>query len=235
MSDIEKAVKARLKTGGENFEILVDSTKIFDYKKGKIPLSEVLVTKEIFKDINKGQHAPENEMKKIFNTKDSEKIAEIIIQKGEIQVTAEHKNELREEKRKRIVDIIHRNAVDPKTGIPHPSERIERAMEEARVRIDEFKKAEDQVKDILDQIRPIIPISFETRELEIKIPSQHASQSYSVLKSKGKLKKDEWLNDGSLKAIVEVPAGLQEEFENEINKITHGDCEINIIKKIGEN
>jgi ribosome maturation protein SDO1 len=235
MNNIEKAIKARLKISGENFEILVDSNKIFDYKEGKIPLNEVLITKEIFKDINKGEHASEHEMEKIFNTKDHEKIAEIIIQKGEIQITSEHRNKLREEKRKRIIDIIHKNSVDPKTNLPHPPQRIENAMEEAKVKIDEFKKPEDQIKEVLEKIRPILPISFETKELEIKIPPQYASQSYSVLKSKGKLKKDEWLNDGSLKALIEIPAGLQEEFENEINKITHGDCEIKLIKNTGDN
>ena len=235
MNNIEKAVKARLRISGENFEILVDSNKIFDYKEGKIPLSEVLITKEIFKDINKGQHASEHEMEKIFSTKDSEKIAETILEKGEIQITAEHKNKLREEKKKRIINIIHKNAVDPKTNLPHPPQRIENAMEEAKVKIDEFKKPEDQLEDILGKIRPVLPLNFETRELEIKIPSQYASQSFSVLKSKGKLKKDEWLNDGSLKALIEIPAGLQEEFENEINKITHGNCEIKIIKNTGEN
>jgi len=233
MNSLEKSVRARLKSGGENFEILVDSDKIFDYKEGKLPLEEVLVTKEVFKDVGKGEHASENEMEKTFNTKDVGEVAKIILEKGEIQITAEHKNKIREEKKKRIINIIHRNAIDSKTGLPHPSQRIEDAMDEAKVKIDEFKKAEDQVKDVLERIRPILPISFETRQIEVKIPAQYASQSYSILK-KNKLKKDEWLNDGSLKALVEVPAGLQEEFENEINKITHGDCEINIINK-GEN
>jgi len=234
MNDIEKAVKAKLKTSGENFEILIDSNKIQDYKEGKVPLDDVLITKEIFKDTNKGEHASEHEMKKIFHTKDPEEVAKIILQKGEIQMTTEQKAKLREERRKRIINIIHTNAVDPKTNLPHPPQRIESAMEEAKVKIDEFKKPEDQVEDIVDKIRPIIPLSFEIRELEVKIPAQYASQSYSILKSKGKLKKDEWLNDGSLKALIEIPAGLQEEFESEINKITHGDCEINIIKNKGE-
>jgi len=235
MSDIEKAIKARLKVKGENFEILLDRDKIFDYKDGKIPLDDVLVAKEIFKDANKGEHASENEMQKAFNTKEIEKIAETIIQKGEMQVTTEHKKKLIEEKKKRIIDIIHKNSVDPKTSLPHPPQRIEAAMDEAGARIDEFKKPEDQIEDVLKKIRPILPISFETRELEIIIPSQYASQSYSILKSKGELKKDEWLNNGSLKALIKIPAGLQEEFENDINKITHGDCEIKIIKNTGEN
>ena len=34
--------------------------------------------------------------------------------------------------------MIHRNAVDPKTGLPHPPQRIESAMEEAKIHVDEI-------------------------------------------------------------------------------------------------
>ena len=104
-------------------------------------------------------------------------------------------------------------------------------MEEAGVHIDEYKSAEEQIEEILKKLRVIIPIKFERREIAVKIPAQYAGHSYLVLK-KYKLLKDEWQNDGSLVAVVEIPAGLQDDFFNELNKISHGEVESRIIKII---
>ena len=230
--DINKAVLARLKVEGETFEVLVDCEKALDFRHGKGSLDEALAGKEVFKDSKKGLRASEHEMQRLFKTDDPLKVAEVILKKGEIQLTAEHRNRLREDKRKQIVAIIARGAIDPKTGLPHPPKRIELALEQAKIKIDEFRKAEEQVKEIVDTLRPILPIKFEHRELEVVIPAKFASQSYHILKRFGDLKKDEWLNDGSLRAVLHIPAGVSEEFENELNKLTHGENQMKVIKVI---
>lgn len=232
MVDVDKAVIARLKIGNENFEILVDCEKAIEFKQGKsIGLDSILASTEIFRDVKKGEHAPENTMARLFGTNDKLKIAADIIKKGDVQLTVQYRNKLREEKRKAIINIIHRNAIDPRTGLPHPAARIERAMEEAKVRIDEMKHAEEQVQGIVKDLRETLPIKFETRELAIKIPAEYTANSYRMLKSYGKLLKDEWQNDGSLIAIIELPAGLQEEFFEKLNGLTHGNAETKIIAK----
>jgi len=231
MVDVAKAVIARLKKEGREFEVLVDCDKAIEFKKGKGNIDEVIATDEVFSDSKKGDHASEHDLERIFKTQDKKKVAEIIIKTGEIQLTTEHKAKIREQKRNKIIDLIHKNAIDPKTNLPHPIKRIELALEEAKVKIDEFKSAEDQIQDIVKALSPILPIKFETRQLEIIIPSQYAAQSYNVLKKIGKLLEDKWQNDGSLLAKLEIPAGLQEELESELNKLTHGDVEIKIIDR----
>lgn len=231
MATIDDAVIARLKVQGQTFEILVDCDKAIEFKTGKCSLDDALVTNEIFKDVKQGERASENDMKKLFKTEDKRGIAEEIIRKGEIQLTTDHRNKLREEKRRKIIEIIHRNAIDSKTGLPHPAQRIELAMNEAKVHIDEFKKAEEQVQEVLEKLRPIIPIKFEVWEIAVKIPAKYSAQSYRILKMYGTLKKDEWQNDGSLIAVIDLPAGMSEEFENELNKFTKGESETKIISK----
>jgi len=232
MVNVQEAVIARLKKQGKDFEILVDCDKALEFKKGEnVSLDEVLATNDIFKDVKKGLHASNNEIKELFNTTNNEEVAKIIIKDGEIQLTAEHKNKIREEKRKKIINIIHRNAINPQTNLPHPPQRIESAIEEAKVNIDEYKRAEDQVQEIVKKINPILPIKFELRKFEIIVPPKFAGQSFGILKNLGKIQKDEWLNDGSLLAVIEIPAGLQEELENEINKLTHGDIQIKLMEK----
>ncbi len=230
MVDVDKSVIARYKTQGKNFEILVDCENAIAFKTGSnIDLNDVLTAEEIFEDVKKGKHASEIDMKKIFNTDDKKKICEQIIKKGDVQVTAEYQRKLREIKEKQIIDLIHRNAIDPKTGNPHPPQRIKNAVEEAKIRIDNYKSAEEQIQDIISQLKTVLPIKFEVRTLMIKVPAQYAAKSYNSLKLYGKLLKEEWQNDGSLVVNIELPAGLQEDLFSKLNNLTHGSVESKII------
>ncbi len=230
MVDVDRAVIARLKKEGQVFEILVDCDKALEFRAGKsVSLDDVLATGDVFKDVKKGEKAPESVLNAVFKTKDPRAISEIIVRQGEVQMTASHRAKMAEEKRKRIIEMIHRNAIDSKTGLPHPPQRIERAMEEAHVHIHEQKTAEEQLEDVLKKIRAIIPIKFETREIAVKIPPQYSGIAFPILK-RYKLLRDEWLNDGSLAAIVEIPAGIQDEFFSQLNKATHGEVESKLLK-----
>ncbi len=222
---------ARLKAGGEKFEVVVHPDAAMDYKAGKpIDLKDVILSEKIFADAHKGQLASEHIMKSVFKTDDTNEMLKQIIQKGEIQLTEEYRERIREQKRKWIVQTIHRNAIDPRTSLPHPPQRIENALIEAKVHIDEHKRAEDQIQDVLKAIRTVLPIRFETREIEIKIPSQHAAKAYSILKSHSTILNDEWQNDGSLISRIEIPAGMQQDLFDQLNKLTRGNCETKIVK-----
>jgi len=232
MVNVDEAVIARLKIGKDIFEILVDCDLAMEFRKGKsIGLDKILATDEIYKDVKKGQHASEHEIKKVFGTDDVREVATKIVKEGEMQLTTSYKNKLRLEKKKQIIDLIHRNAIDSKTGNPHPPERIENAMDEARVNIDELKPAEDQIQGILKEISAIIPIKLESRRIEIVIPAQYAGNSFHILKQYGKVYKEEWQNNGSLKVVIELPAGLQDEFFSKLNNLTHGDVETKVISE----
>ena len=231
MTKLEEAVIARLKKGMETFEILVDCAKAVNFKKGN-DIREVLVAEYIYKDAKKGLHASEHEMIKSFNTDDVYKVAEIIITEGTVQLTKEYRTKLREEKRKRILDLIRMNAVDSKTGLPHPLARIENAMEEARVNIDEFKSPEDQVNDVVEKLRSVLPIKFEIKKYQIRVPAQYAGSSYGIIKRHAKITREDWGNDGSLHVIVEIAPGMTEDFFNQLNKSTSGEVEM---KELGEN
>jgi len=233
MTSVDEAVIARYKFKNLNFEILVDCDKALEFREGKATLDDALVTNDIFSDVKQGEHAKEADLKAAFKTSDYRQISEQIIKHGEIQLTQEHRDKMREEIRKRVVNLIHRNAIDSKTGLPHPPQRIELAMEQAKVRIDEFKKAEEQLHDVVEKLRPILPIKFEMREVAVKIPAKFTSQSYHILKKFGTILRDEWQNDGSLVCLLEMPSGLSEEFEDELNKLTHGEVDLKVISRRG--
>ncbi|HPE64438.1 MAG TPA: ribosome assembly factor SBDS, partial [Methanothrix sp.] len=97
---------------------------------------------DVFENASRGDRSPEEDLIKAFETTNVVTIAAKIIKKGEIQLTAEQRKRIIENKRKQVVSVIARNAINPQTGTPHPPARIERAMEEARVNIDPTKSVE---------------------------------------------------------------------------------------------
>jgi ribosome maturation protein SDO1 len=153
-----------------------------------------------------------------------------MVRDGELPVTQKQRDEKRDEIKKQVINIISRNAVDPKTGLPHPPQRIEAAMDEAKAHIDEQKKAEEQVSLVVKQISSVIPIHFEVKKMEFIIPTKYAGQCYGVIKREVKVLQDEWRNDGSLKVLVEVPAGIQNKFFTDVNHVCHGELESREVK-----
>jgi len=230
MVDVDSAQIARLKTHGHNFEILVNSSNAIALKGGSnVSMSDVLAVPKVFSDAKKGLEASANTMKEVFQVDDPIEVAKIIIQKGEIPLTAEYKNQLREQKKKKIIELIHRDAVDPKTHLPHPPQRIENAMEEAKVRIDESMDVNKQLELVLKKIRPVLPIKFEVKEIAVKIPADYAAKSYSIVNSFGKKLKEEWQSDGSMVVVLEIPGGLEEDLHNKLNELCHGETETKIL------
>jgi ribosome maturation protein SDO1 len=223
----DKFTVARLILDGEKFEVLVKPDPALEYKMGKrSDISSALVSDEIYSDANKGSRASSEKMMKHFKTTDSVDIAKQILARGELNLTTDQRRKMVEEKKRQIVQFINRSFVDPKTHLPHPIVRIEAAMEEVRVPIDPFRKVDDQAKAIVDAVRKILPLKSETLKLTITVPPQFAAQSYSVLKSTGDLLSEEWLADGSLRAMVDINASLRGHFLDRLGAVTKGSAQV---------
>lgn len=230
MVKLENAVTARLSTHGTEFEILVDPDLTLDYRAGEdINLREVLAAEKIFKDASKGKKASEEKMEEIFGTSDPLKVADKIIKDGEIQVTTKQRKEMRKKRRKQVVTLISRRAINPQKDTPHPPKRIENALEQAKVHIDAFKSAEEQLPEVVEALRPILPLKFETREIAIKVPPEYGSKAYRLVEDFAEIEEDKWLDDGSWAAKVSIPAGTQPEFFEKLNNLTHGDVETKVL------
>lgn len=231
MVSLENAVIARLQKGGERFEILVDPHEAEHIIEGKMEnILSALAIDAVFSDSKKGTHAPVESLQKQFKTTDVQTIAKEIIQKGEIQLTTEQRHEMQQQKKKRIVDLIMKNAMDPKTKMPHPRTRIELAMDEAKVHIDPFKSVNQQMKTIVEMLRPILPISMDQIRISVKIPPEHVGKAYGAVRSFGTLEREEWQSDGSWIGIVKLPAGMQTDFYDRLNTLTKGNVETRILK-----
>lgn len=227
----EKFTTARISRDGEKFEILVKPEPALEYKMGKpLGISQLLVIEEIFSDGGKGTRASTEKLEKAFGTIDPLKIAEDIMRHGELQLTTDQRRQLVEDKRKQIVAFISRNCIDPRTGTPHPPMRIEQALSQVKYSIDPFKPPEEQSKDIIDELRSIIPIKMEQMRVAVKIFAEYAAKGYGAVKGYGTITKEEWQADGALVAVVEMPAGVYGPFVERLGKITQGTIQTKILK-----
>ena len=224
-------VIARVEKQGEKFEVLVKPDAVQKMRDGKhVDLMAELAIDTIFKDAHKGSKAPEEKMQEFFGSLEPLAVAKQIILHGEIQLTTEQRREMLENKRKQIVQYIAQNAINPQTSAPHPPQRIEIAMEEAKVHIDPFKSVEEQVKEVMDALRPLIPIRFEKARIAVRLSAEDSAKCYGDLKSFGTILKEEWSPTGAWIGVVEMPAGMQTDFFDRINGKTKGNAEIKVLK-----
>ncbi|MCS3900668.1 ribosome assembly factor SBDS [Methanococcus voltae] len=234
MASLDNAVMARLQSHGEKFEIYVDPYLAAKYKENQssADISDILASEHIYKDIAKGEKAPDELLMKVFETLDGKKIAEKILMKGQVHLTAEQRKEMQEQKKKQVISFIARNTINPQTDTPHPPKRIENAMNEARVSIDLYKSAEEQVNDVIKKLRLILPMKFEKREVAVKLGGEYAGTLYHSLAEYGTIKKEEWMGDGSLVFVIEIPSGIENEFYMFLNKITKGSVQTRVLKRL---
>ena len=230
MVSLDKAVIARYKHGKRNFEVLVDPEKADLIRSGtEVGIGDALVVEEIFEEASKGEKATESNLMTVFSTTDVQEIAKRIIKEGEVQLTAEQRRKKVEEKKRMVIDRISRISINPQTNTPHPPQRIEIAMKEAKVHIDPFKPVDELVSATVKAIRPIIPIKIEEVQIAIKIPAAYSGRVYEIKKNY-EVTKEEWEGDGSFVALLRVPAGMRDELFSFLNGITKGEVQTRIVK-----
>ncbi|PIN93554.1 ribosome assembly factor SBDS [Candidatus Pacearchaeota archaeon CG10_big_fil_rev_8_21_14_0_10_31_24] len=211
-------VTARLKIKGNLFEIHVDLDEALKVKAGSGDIVSALDSQNIYNDIKKGHVAPQKDLIDAFGTSDIYEIAKKIVTSGEVQKTQEFRDAEQEAKVKQVVNLIIRNAVD-QHGRPYTEDRIKKAIQEVHYSFTN-EPAEKQMGKVMEKLKEIIPIKIETKRIRLVIPARFTGQVYGLLKDYKE--KEEWLNNGDLETIINIPAGLQLDFYDKINGVTHG-------------
>ncbi|WP_411963267.1 ribosome assembly factor SBDS [Haloferax sp. YSMS24] len=233
MISLDEAVTARLESHGARFEVLIDPDAALAIKRDEFEgdLEDVIAAEDVFEDASRGDRPAETDLEKVFGTTDPMQIIPEVVKKGEIQITAEQRREMQEQKRKSLINRIARNAVNPQMNdSPHPPERIERALEEAGFKIDPMEPVESQVDDALEALRPVLPIKFAEVTVAVQLPAEYAGSGQAQIRSYGELEREEWQNDGSWVGVITFPAGMQNDFYDKVNNITSGTAETRIVK-----
>jgi ribosome maturation protein SDO1 len=225
MTTLDNAIIASYEKGGKKFELYVDPDAAYAWlDKRKTDLKNMLVSEEIYSDARKAEKAKPADILAVFGTNDIMAVLEFVMKNGEVQLTTEQKRKKAEEKRKQIIAILLREAIDPRTKAPHTQIRLENAMEEAKIHVDPFKDPREQLDDVVKELRPILPMKFEKLRIAVKVPAAFAHKCYGTLKNYG-MQREEWTSGGDLIAVVEIFGGLAGEFYDKLNKLTGGQIE----------
>jgi ribosome maturation protein SDO1 len=225
MTTLDKAIIASYEKGGKKFELYVDPDAAYAWlDRRKTDFKNMLVAEEIYSDARKAEKAKPADVLAAFGTTDVMAVLEFVMKNGEVQLTTEQKRHKAEEKRKQIIAILLREAIDPRTKAPHTQIRLENAMEQARIHVDPFKDAREQLEDVVKELRPILPMKFEKLRIAVKIPAAFAHKCYGTLKNYG-VQREEWTKAGDLVAVVEIFGGMAGEFYDKLNKLTGGQVE----------
>lgn len=211
-------VTARIKAKGKQYEIHVDLDEALKVKAGNGDIVAAVDCNAVYYDINKGTIVSEKDLTDAFGTTDLHEVAKQIITKGEVQKTQEFRGAEREAKIKQVINLVVRNASD-QNGRPYTEERIRRGAEEIHFSFDN-RPPEQQMADLIHKLKKIIPIKIETKRVRLTIPAAYTGQVYGILKDFKE--KEEWLPNGDLQVILNIPSGIQIDFYEKLNAITHG-------------
>ncbi|MEK6850872.1 MAG: ribosome assembly factor SBDS, partial [Nanoarchaeota archaeon] len=211
-------VTARMKVKGKHYEILVDLDEALKLRLGKGDIISTLKSTAVYYDMKKGSSVSNVDLTDAFGTTDLYKIATKIITSGEVQKTQEFRDTERENRIKQVIALIIKNAVD-QNGRPYTEERLKRAIEESHYSFDS-RPAEQQMSAVVEKLKTIIPIKIETKRIKLTIPAQYTGAVYGIVKQYQE--SEEWLSNGSLASIINIPAGMQIDFYEKLNHITHG-------------
>lgn len=214
---------SRLTLHGEKFEIIVAPDPALNFKlTGKGDVRKILLVDEVFSDSKKGLRVPSEKLRKFFGTVDVYAIAERILREGELQLTGEQRRRMIESKRQQIVAMLSKLLLEPSTGNPIPSLRIEQALSQTSVSIDPFKPPEEQVKNVVKTLRQVLQFKVNEVVLTLTCPQTLSNDVYGFASSMGEVDQTRVQKDKSVKIAVRIPSVTMSYFLEGLSK-KHGD------------
>ncbi|GAB1742477.1 hypothetical protein NU219Hw_g8022t1 [Hortaea werneckii] len=121
----------RLKKGKKKFEIACYKNTVTSFRAGnETDLDNVLQIPNVFLNVNKGQVAPNEELKKGFPGMTRDEVVLEILNKGEIQVGEKERGVELERVHREVVEMVAGRLVDPKSKRVYTTGMIEKALDQ---------------------------------------------------------------------------------------------------------
>ncbi len=225
----------RLEKHGRRYELLVNPEPAWKLLQGEeVELDDIFEVFVVYENLSRGVKATKDDLEVAFEGLTEREIAVKILKEGKLQLTADQRNEILKEKRIEIVDFIHIHCINPRENVPIPKDRIEKAILDLGVNIDYKEEAKNQALEIINQLKPIMPIRLESVKLALKIPPNYTGPLYGFILSAGNLIQEEWLSDGSLAMVTQIPSGTQADFLEQVTSRTKGKAQVKILERLAE-
>lgn len=213
----------RQKKGGKRFEIACYKNKVQSWRKGaEKDIDEVLQTHSVFTNVSKGQFANKEDLVKAFGTDDQDKVCNMILSKGELQVSEKERSQNLESMLRDICTIVSEKTVNPDTKRPYPVGVIESAMKEIHYSVKPNKNSKQQALEAIPLLKQSIPIERAQMKVRIFVPKQAAKKAHeSLVAIVGTAERTEW-DCGNLEMTCLIDPGLYRQIDDIISRESKG-------------
>jgi len=216
----------RYKSGNKQvFEVATKPGSARKYRDGKLGWNNVLAVDAVFTNFKKGNVAKSSDLVSVFGTSDEMEAAKKIVAEGELQVSASERKEDLEGHRRAVIHYLHKTYIDAsseKKGHPHPVSRLERIVDEAKVRLDPAENPQKQAEQIVKKMVGKWIFIKSSMECTIFLEHVYAKKCSGIVYKNSEVVREEWDKDGC-KWTICVSPGDFDSFVAELNKITSGD------------
>ncbi|ELR22518.1 rRNA metabolism protein, SBDS family [Acanthamoeba castellanii str. Neff] len=205
------------------FEVLTKKGAALQFREGKLGFSNVLFADEIYTNHSKGERAKEADLLKAFGTSNIEDCAKVVVEKGELQLTAAERREKVNKRKAEMINYIHKYYIDPRTKTPHPVVRIENAFEQMKVNVDPDVPAERQVQEkVLKKLPEILPIKRSEMSGTLSIPTKVIGQAMGTVKKYAQVSGENY-SSGAATMQVSIVPGDYDAFMTDLRNVTKGE------------
>jgi ribosome maturation protein SDO1 len=146
----------------------------------------------------------------------------LIVEKGELELSAAERKEALEKKRAEIVTYLHKYYTDPKAKTPHPLVRIENALDQVKFRVDPDLPSEKQGQEAAKKIMTILPLKKSEMGGTMSLPHAHIGPAASILKKFSRVMSENYTENGC-DYVIEFLPGDYQTLLSELGKVTEGD------------
>jgi len=242
----EEAIKYKK---GEEVDIdsVLEHPYVFsDINKGVLAPTELLrkmvfevALDKIQKKLNRELTAEEKEkLKDEIDKWNDEKVhyeaSKVVLEKGFLKLPESVRDRLIEQKMMEILRYLQKYAVNPATNAPYTPQQLEEAFTKIRarkVKLDPLMDVRNLLPIVVKEIQNVLPIKLEIIVVKVRIPAEYVGPLYGKLTNFGTFKEQQWLEDGSLQATMEIPAGVFLKFNNLLVNSTRGQAKIEILAR----
>ncbi len=244
--DTEEAIKYKMGQEVSVDDVIVHPYVFTDINKGVLAPTEHLrrmifevaidkISKKLDRELS------EEEKKKIMDEIedwDEEKIhseaAKIVLEKGFLKLPESVRDRLIQQKMGKILRYIQKYAINPATNAPYPPAKLEEAFRKVisrGIKVDPFMDVEDLIPIVIKKLQDIIPIKLEIILAKVRVPAAYTGQLYGKIIQMANMKNQKWLEDGSLEAELEIPAGVFLRLSNLLSETTRGTAKLEIVTR----
>jgi len=219
----------RYTKGGVRFELACYPNKVLDWRrKTETDLDEVLQTHMVFTNVSKGTFASGVDLITAFGTDNHDKVALIILEKGDVQVTARERQAEAESKLHDIATVVASKCINRETKRPYPVTIIENAMTEAHFVINPNRSAKQQALEVIKLLSATMPIERANMRIRIEVPTKMAKDTKKLIEPLAVLfENEDWALNWTATLLL-VP-GNWREFEEKLAGSTKGQGKLEIL------